>query len=103
MSNRSILERLENSLAAYARGEVTENAFIGFLNNSVSALEAVPFAVIHELGRHQRAIETQDYFEKERFECPEGSAVENLLSWIRELKRDDGQEGVSNAPAATAY
>ena len=90
MSNRSILERLENSLAAYTQGEMTEDAFVDFLSNSVRALEGVPFAVIHALGRHAYAIQTEGYFEKERFGFFQGSAKENLLCRIRELKRDYG-------------
>jgi len=90
VSNLSILERLENSLAAYTQGEMTEDAFVDFLSNSVGALEGVPFAVIHALGRHEYAIQTQDHFENEGFGFFQGSATENLLCWIRELKRDYG-------------
>ncbi len=42
MSNLSILERLEDSLSAYAKGTVSRDAFVDFLSNSIRALEGVP-------------------------------------------------------------
>lgn len=90
MSNLSILERLENSLAAYAQGALTRAAFVDFLSNSIRALEGVPLTVTHELRQHEYAIETEGYFDEEGFESRQEPAKENLLSWIRELKRDYG-------------
>lgn len=87
MSNLSILERLENTLAAYAQGEVTRTAFVDFLSNSIRALEGVPFSVTDELRRHEYAIETEGYFDDEGFESQEELAKERLLAWIHELKR----------------
>ena len=42
VSNLSILERLENSLEAYAAGSLTRAAFVDFLRNRIRALEGVP-------------------------------------------------------------
>jgi hypothetical protein len=87
VSNLSILERLENSLAAYAQGALTRAAFVGFLSNSIRALEGVPFTVTHELRQHEYAIETEGYFDEEGFESRQELAKERLLTWIHELKR----------------
>ena len=87
MSNLSILERLEDSLAAYGKGKLTRDAFVDLLSNSIRALEGVPFSVIHELRRHEYAIETEGYFDEEGFESRQDLAQELLLSWILELKR----------------
>lgn len=91
MSNLSILERLENSLAAFANGTLTRAAFIDFLNNSIRALEGVPLTVTHELRQHEHAIETEGYFDEEGFESRPGLAQERLLGWIRELMRCYGR------------
>ena len=58
MSNLSIVERLENTLAAYAQGVVTRATFVDFLSNSIRALDGVPFSVIHQLRQHEVAVET---------------------------------------------
>lgn len=91
MSNLSILERLEDSLAAYGKGKLTRDVFVDFLSNSIRALEGVPLSVIHELRRHEYAIETEGYFDEEGFESRQDLAQELLLSWILELKRTCGK------------
>ena len=95
MSNLSILERLENTLAAYAQGEVTRTAFVDFLSNSIRALEGVPLSVTHEFRRHEYAIETEGYFDDEGFESQEELAKERILAWIHELKRITARDHVS--------
>lgn len=90
MSNLSILERLENTLAAYDQGALTRAAFIDFLSNSIQALEGVPLSVTHELRQHEYAIETEGYFDEEGFGSEEELAKERLLAWIHELKRTYG-------------
>lgn len=87
MSNLSILERLEESLAAYANGRLTRDAFVDFLSNTIRALEGVPLSVTHELRRHEYAIETEGYLDDEGFESKQGLAQKNLRSWIHDLKR----------------
>lgn len=87
MSNLSILERLENSLAAFGEGKMSRAAFVEFLGDSVRALEGVPFTVLHELRQHEYAIETEGYFDEEGFESEGGLVQESLLQWIHELKR----------------
>lgn len=87
MSNISILERLEQTLEAYAKETLTRAAFVDFLSNSINALEGVPHTVTHELRQHKYAIETEGYFDEEGFESRQDLAKENLLSWIYELKR----------------
>lgn len=87
VSNLSILERLENTLAAYAQGALTRAAFIDFLSNSIQALDDVPLSVTYELRQHEYAIETEGYFDEEGFESQEELAKERLFAWIHELKR----------------
>lgn len=87
VSNLSILERLEDSLSAYGKGDLTRDAFVNFLSNSIRALEGVPISVTHELRRHEYAIETEGYFDEKGFESRQDLAQERLLSWILELKR----------------
>jgi len=87
VSNLSILERLENTLAAYAQGALTRVAFIDFLSNSIQALEGVPLFITHELRQHEYAIETEGYFDEEGFESQEELAKKRLLAWIHELKQ----------------
>lgn len=41
MSNLSTLSRLEDSLAAYSNGSLARGVFIGFLGDSICALEGV--------------------------------------------------------------
>lgn len=91
MSNLSILERLEDSLAAYAKGSLSRDAFVKFLSNSINALEGVPLSVTHELRRHEYAIETEGYLDKEGFESRQDLAQERLLSWIQALKHTYGK------------
>lgn len=87
MSNLSILERLEESLSAYANGRLTRDAFVDFLSNTIRALEGVPLSVTHELRRHEYAIETEGYLDDEGFESKQGLGQKNLRSWIHDLKR----------------
>ncbi len=91
MSNLSILERLEDALAAYVHGELSRKTFVDFLSNSIRALEGVPFTVTRELRDHEYAIETEGYFDEEGFESRQDLAKERLLSWIHELKRSYAQ------------
>ena len=86
MSNISILERLEDSLAAYAQGSLTRAAFVDCLSNSVRALEGIPLSVDHELRQHEYALEIESYFDEEGFESRQDSAQKSLLCWIHELK-----------------
>jgi hypothetical protein len=87
VSNSSTLERLEESLSAYANGTLTRDAFVDFLSNSIRALEGVPLSVAHELRRHEYAIETEGYLDDEGFEHRQGLVRERLRSWIHDLKR----------------
>jgi hypothetical protein len=86
MSNLSIIERLEDRLAAYAEGKVRRDEFVSFLSNSIQALEGVPLNVIHELRDHQYDVETEGYFDEEGFEENRASAQENLAVWLHSLK-----------------
>ena len=91
MSNLSILERLENLLAAHTQGMLTRAAFVDFLGHSIRALKGVPFTVAQELREHEYAIETEGYFDEEGFESRQDTAQESLLCWIHELKRVYGK------------
>lgn len=82
MSNLSILERLENTLAAYDQGALTLAVFIDFLKNSIRAMEGVPLSVRLELRHHEYAIETEGYFDEEGFESQEELPKERLHVWI---------------------
>lgn len=42
MSNLSILERLENSLEAYAAGSLNRAVFVDFVRNRIRVLEGAP-------------------------------------------------------------
>jgi len=87
VSNLSFLQRLEESLLAYADDRLTRDAFVDFLSNSIRALEGVPLSVTHELRRCEYAIETEGYLNDEGFESKQGLAQERLRSWINDLKR----------------
>lgn len=91
MSNLSILERLEESLSAYANGTLRRDVFVDFLSNSIRALEDVPLSVTHRLRRHEYAIETEGYLDNEGFESRQCLAQERLRSWIHDLKRIYGE------------
>ena len=86
MSNLSVIERLEQSLAAYERNEMTRAEFVRFLTNSIEALEGVPYSVRVELRSHEKNIETEGYFEEEGFESKTVQAKANLASWLKSLK-----------------
>lgn len=90
MSNLSILERLENSLAAYAESTLARASFLDFLSSSIRALEGVPLTVTHDLRQHEYAIETEGYLDEEGFESRLELAQGRLLAWIQELKRIHG-------------
>jgi len=66
---------------------LTRDAFVDFLSSSTQALEGVPFSAIHELRRHEYAIETEGYLDDDGFEAKRGLAQERLRSWIHDLKR----------------
>ncbi len=86
MSNLSIIERLEMSLAAYERDEVTRNDFVRFLSNSIQALEGIPDSVRRELRGHEREIEMEGYLEDEEFEGNSTKAKKDLAVWLKSLK-----------------
>ena len=86
MSNLSIIERLELTLCAYERNELTRLEFVKFLTNSIQALEGMPYSVHLELRNHERDIETEGYFEDEGFESKTIQAREALKLWIQQLK-----------------
>jgi hypothetical protein len=86
MSNLSIIERLEQQLAAYSAGEVTRASFVDFLHNSILALENVPMSVRYELRTQETAIETEGYFDDEGFESNPLAAREELCAWLQSLK-----------------
>lgn len=86
MSNLSILERLEESLGAYEREEISRADFVRFLKNSIEALEAVPHSVRVELRIHEKNIETEGYFEEEGFESKSVQAKAVLAAWLKSLK-----------------
>ena len=90
MSNLSIIERLELTLCAYERNELTRTEFVKFLTNSIKALENVPYSVHLELRNHERDIETEGYFEEEGFESKPYQAREALKLWLHQLKEQYG-------------
>jgi len=90
MSNLSVLERLEETLAAYERNELPRAEFVKFLCNSVEALEGVPYSVCLALRDHERAIETEGYLEIEGFESKTRQAKEALKLWLKQLKDQYG-------------
>ncbi len=87
MSNLSVLERLENELAKYDAGQTSRQQFVRFLTSSIEALEGMPYQVRIELRSHERAIETEGYFDEEGFEADQSRAKEALRSWIESLKQ----------------
>ena len=90
MSNLSVLERLENELARYDAGQTSRQQFVRFLSSSIEALEGMPYQVRIELRSHERAIETEGYFDEEGFEADQPGARDALRSWIRRLKQHGG-------------
>lgn len=90
MSNLSVLERLEKSLAAYERDEITRVGFVKFLASSIDALEGIPYGVRLDLRKHERDIETEGYFEEEGFASRSNLAKGALKSWLQELKEQYG-------------
>lgn len=90
MSNLSVLERLEKSLAAYEREEITRAGFVKFLVSSIEALEGVPYGVRLDLRKHERDIETEGYFEEEGFASKSNAAKGALKSWLQGLKEQYG-------------
>jgi hypothetical protein len=86
MSNLSIIERLEISLAAYERDEVTRDDFVRFLTSSIQALEGIPESVIQELRDHEYEIEIEGYIENEGFEANTVQAKKSLANWLKLLK-----------------
>ena len=86
MSNLSVIERLEQSLAAYDRNEMARTDFLRFLTDSFGALEGVPYSVRIELRTHEKNIETEGYFEEEGFESKTVQAKDNLALWLKSLK-----------------
>ncbi len=89
MSNLSILNRLEGSLA-YSNGTLARDVFIVFLSNSICALEGVALSVTHELREHEYAIEMEGYSDDEGFESQQNLAQERK------------QQGSSVCPWSTA-
>ncbi|MCB5184698.1 hypothetical protein LG201_05730 [Methylobacillus gramineus] len=92
MSNLSVLERLEESFAAFQRDEVSRHDFLRFLNISIEALEGVPYGVREELRKHEKDIETEGYFEEEGFESKLPQAKAALARWLTSLKKLYAQE-----------
>ena len=90
MSNLSVLERLENELARYEAGQASRQQFVRFLASSIEALEGLPYSVHVELRKHERAIETEGYFDEEGFESNQVAAKEALRQWINDLKQKAG-------------
>jgi hypothetical protein len=86
MSNLSIIERLEMSLAAYERDEVRRDDFVSFLSSSIQALEGVPDCVHRELRGHEKEIEIEGYLEDEEFEANSTQAKKSLAIWLNSLK-----------------
>jgi hypothetical protein len=86
MSNLSIIERLEISLAAYERDEVRRDDFVRFLSSSIQALEGVPDSVRHELRNHEKEIEIEGYLEGEEFESKLIQVRKSLAIWLKSLK-----------------
>ena len=90
MSNLSVLERLEKTLAAYERNELPRAEFVKFLTNSVEALEGIPYGVRLALRDHERAIETEGYFGEEGFQSKTSLAKEALKLWLQQMKEQYG-------------
>ena len=90
MSNLSVLERLEDSLAAYERDEITRAGFVKLMASSIEALEGVPYSVRLDLRKHERDIETEGYFEEEGFASKFDLAKGALKLWLQGLKEQYG-------------
>jgi len=86
MSNLSVLERLEESLANYEQGEISRQDFLVFLSSSIKALEGAPYSVTTDLGAHESNIETEEYFDNEEFWPEQIDAKAELKAWLQELK-----------------
>lgn len=86
MSNSSVFERLERSLASYELGEISRSKFVRLLTDSIEALEGVPYDIRVELRTHEKNIETEGYYEDEGFQSKQVEAKANLRDWIKTLK-----------------
>ena len=86
MSNLSVLQRLEDELAKYAAGRIARQHFVRFLSSSIEALEGMPYQARVELRSHEKAIETEGYFDEEGFESNNVGATQALQNWIADLK-----------------
>ena len=88
MSNHSILQRLEQGLEKYEAGQLSRNEFVRFLSSSIEALEGIPYRILIELRQHERAIETEGYFEEEGFQSENIDAKNALKNWIIVLQQE---------------
>ena len=88
MSNRSIINRIENRVRELEADPGLASEFPKFLDESIEALEGVPYSLITEMREHRYRLEIAGFAEKENCISDLSEVVRNLKTWIEKIKQD---------------
>ena len=87
MSNKTVLERLLIEIDEYDKHRNDRDAFAKRVCDSIEALEGIPYSVHQDVRDWQYKIETEGYFDEERFESEIQEVIPMLKQWVHELIR----------------
>jgi hypothetical protein len=88
MSNRSVLERLEQELQQYVAGHHTSDGIGKLLDSHIEALEGIPYSVVIEMRHYRYLLETEDAYDQEDCQSKSNEVVASVIDWIHRLMVD---------------
>ncbi len=88
MSNLSIIERVEERITELELNSLGAVVFAKFLDDSIEALECIPYRLIEEKGHFQNRVETAGFAEEEDFISDSAEVISDLRQWLSNIKKE---------------
>lgn len=88
MSDVSLLNRIEEALSKYQRGEINRKALISAVVDNGRALEMMPYALIKEIEEIEYHLTIAQYADEDDFMPNEEEVIGHLKKWLTKVPRE---------------
>lgn len=85
MSNSSLVERMRSVVAVFETGQTSFVHLQDVLENSASALEALPYGMVLELRDIESRLVVERSYEEEKCESQLGAVLGDLKLWLERV------------------
>ncbi len=88
MSNVSLLNRIEDALEKYQRGEINRKALISAVEDNGRALEMMPYTLFKEIDQIEYRLTVAQFADEDDFVPEEQEVISQLRQWLAKVPRE---------------